>query len=607
MRISPEILKSATWKPVPDTLSNPLISILIKFKKAGKPFGWRRLQMHQMVHEMKFGGAFTKQFDDKESTLFHTEHCMLMGIRHYGIMQDFCHAWGRSRNYPLQHFKHFMERVGPQRATRSDKGISMIEDVDFAKRKITPFSIFKQQRGNLLYGDYSAAETSKRTKILRDIWESMDPDMQMPFAAAAKERHIRAPHIWDDIKEELKKSDGCVSWRDLALSIGDWCCANTISSYVTKIEDFSYVSSRLVPYISEATRIRRKLWAHAFLVFWEYAKRLNLRVLLCHMDEKWFYACVCRRNGKSILSIGVSPKTYKVQHKNSIEKIMCVAVSGFVFHNSDITTGGQPVKISFSRCGKMMPAKRNSYKRVYRADGTWKNDGIQLRRKGELYWKAMEVTGSDTGTEKQPKFDLLSLHRDVIFPSMELEARKHGCIIRYQIDGAGAHQDRTFRNYVHQEFLKRGWMFNMQPPQSPASNTKDYLIFPLMSKSMDKYRTNKLFKWDEIWNAARRSWDIMHLSTISRAYAAHHQVVFSMFESDGSNEYLHGKGAMHFGIRRNYVCTSEGVIVLKQSVTGNDPSLKHKMPSLPVDYNSLDVLEKSAVVQATSIHSYCTC
>ena len=74
-------------------------------------------------------------------------------------------------------------------------------------------------------------------------------------------------------------------------------------------------------------------------------------------------------------------------------------------HNNDIAASGKAIPIARVRVGKKVKAKKDTYKRVYREDGTFYYPKIaanQLRRKGEMYYKSFELTRSSEGTEKDP-------------------------------------------------------------------------------------------------------------------------------------------------------------------------------------------------------------
>eukprot|EP00978_Attheya_sp_CCMP212_P046191 scaffold378327_cov47-Attheya_sp.AAC.1 len=63
----------------------------------------------------------------------------------------------------------------------------------------------------------------------------------------------------------------------------------------------------------------------------------------------------------------------------------------------------------------MQKAKKNSYSRVYRNDGTYhypKDPANILRREGEENFENWEIQGVSEGTAKNPKFSLLKYKQE---------------------------------------------------------------------------------------------------------------------------------------------------------------------------------------------------
>ena len=112
----------------------------------------------------------------------------------------------------------------------------------------------------------------------------------------------------------------------------------------------------------------------------------------------------------------------------------------------------------------------------------------RLRVKGNEYFKNWEITAANEGTLKDPKFSLLKLFEDEIFPALdqlavELETRLGKRImIIFQWDNASPHSSKILMKYLQEEFKKRNWHIFPQPPRSPLSNVHDTWIFPSLSK-----------------------------------------------------------------------------------------------------------------------------
>lgn len=169
------------------------------------------------------------------------------------------------------------------------------------------------------------------------------------------------------------------------------------------------------------------------------------------------------------------------------------------------------------RCAQL---RKDSYCRVYREDGRCHYPKIpenRLRKKGELYFEPMEITGSSEGTPQNPKYSLQRFFRDIEIPKLDDIAAKLSMqlykrvVIRYQKDNAGPHQDATLLQLISAMFADRGWMFVPQPPNSPVTNTKDCSVFPAMSERVtEKQGLNfggRAVKCGELWAMVDQVWD----------------------------------------------------------------------------------------------------
>ena len=99
-------------------------------------------------------------------------------------------------------------------------------------------------------------------------------------------------------------------------------------------------------------------------------------------------------------------------------------MSAFMPTDNDVEKGGQSFKLLCTWAGAMVEAVRDSYKRVYKDDdsGDYHYPRIPdnlLWPAGQLYFKSMEITGSNEGTDKEPKFSLLKLFKEEGLPAMD--------------------------------------------------------------------------------------------------------------------------------------------------------------------------------------------
>jgi hypothetical protein len=216
----------------------------------------------------------------------------------------------------------------------------------------------------------------------------------------------------------------------------------------------SYDKTMFHPKLDDSCKARRLQWGVAFWIFWETATPFahRIQIVLIHMDEKWFYAIAIRKNNKRMPFLGVEPVQHAIHHKSHIPKVMRICSTAFIPHGNDMESGGIAQKLSIVHCGKMLPAQKDSYKRVYKPDDSFHYPKIPanlLRKKGEDYFVALDVNGSSSGTEKSPTFSLMEDYfMEHEFPAMdnlvtELDSKRPGIkhVVRYQLDGAGPHHE----------------------------------------------------------------------------------------------------------------------------------------------------------------------
>ena len=315
-------------------------------------------------------------------------------------------------------------------------------------------------------------ETTSRLsdKDLQLEYENLPQRERNAYVSIAQRNMNRSAHLWGELKQLLIKTKGKISYETMATQLGDIVSPNTISSWLKRQEGFYVRKDRILPSLDSQAMARRVAWAHSFWLFW-YSARLvkseKALFVLVHMDEKWFYAVRTRSNCKVLTSIGLEQADYRAHHKNHIGKEMYIVVTAYVLRDgNDITKGGTAIPVSLVRVGKMVKAKQDSYKRVYRDDGTYrypKTEGNLLRRKGEEYFKCCELTGSKEGSKKKPKISLLKVYQEKIIPDLEEKIVRRfnnngtrSVVIVKQEDGAGLHQDKTYLREMQQMFDERG-------------------------------------------------------------------------------------------------------------------------------------------------------
>jgi hypothetical protein len=101
---------------------------------------------------------------------------------------------------------------------------------------------------------------------------------------------------------------------------------------------------------------------------------------------------------------------------------MVICSTAILPNNNDISSGGLSFKLSCERVGRLLPAQKDSYKRVYDENGLFaypKTPTNILRKKGNLYFHPLEIKATSEGTNKFPKFSLLNFFKTKEIPNLE--------------------------------------------------------------------------------------------------------------------------------------------------------------------------------------------
>ena len=540
------------------------------------------------------------------NTLFATS--TTIGGKYRGWTKAINHAFGVCRRKAGRTFENFVDGdFNVQRKQRSDKGSSIFKDDFKRKQTFTAYNAFKRRR----CGEYRESFGRIPETDIKNEYEALTEETKAAYQQLAAAEYERSKYLWSELEEFLLKCKGKVSYRTIAAHLGNIVSHPTIISILKQQEGYHTRKDRILPSLDSGKRELRHKWADTFWLFYRSCAAIPTsvaKIVLLHFDEKWFYAAVARSNNKVLTSIGLEPTDYYTRHKSHIHKEMFAVFTAFVLNENDITKGGDPIQVDCVRIGKMLPAKRDSYKRVYRDDGTYHHPHLpenKLRSKGQEYFTNLDLTGSSEGTEKNPKVSLLKMYKERVIAAIEREIiekyNENGTvrvIVVKQEDGAGAHNDHKYVTEMKRIFRDKGWLIFNQPPQSPITNVHDACIFPMMSKKVSREQAvtfgSTLLKGEQLHETIMKVWkDDANKQAIARAFAGHHQIVEEIRQNKGDNKFLSEKGGLSFGIRRTYIRNEEGTgvvpitiapqnemetdagrILNQQRITG----LKHQIP-----------------------------
>ena len=515
-----------------------------------------------------------------EHHLLNTVACLFSGHtstngQFRGFCSYICKAFGITYNTLTHSIDKFIStNYTMKRAIRIDKGKTIFNCEKKRKARFTAYNTFKKRK----LSEFRETTEKIPDDIIKNGFDNLDNNELAAYEILAERDRSRAVHLWDELKDLLLKTKGKISYKTMRQQLGSIVSENTIRKWLKRQDGFRLRRDRILPSLDAAAKLRRLVWTHSFWLFWLSARLIPIEkaiMVVCHMDEKWFYAVRTRCNTKVLTSIGLEPNDYYAHHKNHIGKEMYICVTAFVLtNNNDIRMGGTAVPVSMIRVGKMVCAAKDTYKRVYKPNGKFHYPKIaanKLRTKGQFYFKALELTGSSEGTDKCPKVSLLKCYKEQIIPDMERKIKERfsnggsrEVIILKQEDGAGLHTHKTYIKEMKSEFWeKRGWLLFNQSSQSPTFNVHDSCIFPMMSKHVSREQAltfgSRLLKGEQLYETVMKVWqDPANLIAISRSFAGHWQIVCAAMHHKGDNMYLKEKGGLSFGIRRTFIGNERG-------------------------------------------------
>ena len=566
-RLKQAIIATRKWRTTPQQPSLPLYDFLQE--NESKPHGWLRQ---------------TLPFKNEKKQLNEQEHMLLLVMtslfttnssfsgHEKGWTTLLANAWNVDRKVIQLKIDNYVKNdFSCKRKERSDKGATIFTCEKKRAATFTPLNEFKKAK----HLEFRESTGRLDHPQLKQQYNQLPQNEKQFYENEATINIQRSATLWDELKDLLLKTKGKISFTAMANHLRI-VSTSTIFRHLHLQEGFTMRKDRVLPHLDAAAKLRRVVWACQFWLFWKSVRAIppsKVKVVLIHMDEKWFYAVRARSNCKVLESIGLESNDYYSQHKNHIGKELYIVATAFVLNNNDITAGGKAIPIACVRVGKKVKATKDSFKRVYKEDGSFHYPKIlsnQLRRKDEMYFTSIELTGSSEGTSEEPKVSLLKQYQDIIIPAIEEkvverfneEGNVKVCIVK-QEDGAGLHTDKTYQTQMKREFGDREWLLFDQPSQSPVTNVHDACIFPMMSKKVSSEQAmmfgSTLLKGEQLNQTVNKVWnDEDNIVAMSRAFAGHHQIVCSILHHNGDNSYLSKKGGLTFGIRKTFVRDHEG-------------------------------------------------
>ena len=408
-------------------------------------------------------------------------------------------------------------------------------------------------------------------------WDTMklDPNMRNHctyWEKRARDHDAAQPMILPQIIGILRKnptlSFAAVSEKltDWTSSATPWCSGETIRRLFEACRYSTYLE-RALPLMTALQRKKAVKFGQLLRSNWGQGAG---KFLVINIDEKWFMG-LRAAHAKLCEVLGLEKSHLYVRHDSHISKLMVVAATGFAFEDH-FENGGEGVALGLYRCWAAKTAQRQVHK-AHKDPETGAitfpnvaNGGTLLRVKGQQYMVDVTVTGSNEGSSTEPKFSLLRLLREHLFPDVDKLVCVGGLYEGYkpvwQWDNAGPHADGTLVQWIKETCAAKGWLWMPQSPQLPISNTCDLYVFPLMARlhaHLCREEAGKsVASTDVIWQKVQEVWRNMPSADIAMAHVLAYRVMGKVVASGGKTDFLDNDG-IHSGLRKDFTRTDRGI------------------------------------------------
>jgi hypothetical protein len=340
-------------------------------------------------------------------------------------------AWGVGRNFPTENIKRGQRQqeaeTGGRATTATEKKpnptqVSVIDSLDAAKLHMSARNLFIADRIAERANEekvfaYDKQSRAQQFHLFREEakaeWLLLDGNNRDYWEALSWSKVARQPQIRDNIIEVMR-GNPAKSFEQIANDIGGWCSVRTIFRWISQHSGYATCAQRALPLLTSIQKQKHVAFATRLRNNWNLPRQ---KILWINYDEQWFYGWVSRCNAKMCEVLGIEKTHTYLYHKCHINKVMAVAFTAFAFDCS-VENGGHGLKIGLYRVQAARVSQRDVRESRLDENGSRRYDGEIVRMKGDAYLIDCNVTGSDEGTSNNPKFSLLALFRDQVFPKI---------------------------------------------------------------------------------------------------------------------------------------------------------------------------------------------
>ena len=266
-----------------------------------KEYGWiRKLLPKQNDEDDK-----RKKLSGNQRMIFITTYNLFSGFsKTHGPLKGwqnyFYNAWGVSKWTANRIVDAYYDNgFIPDRKTRNDKGMTLINSEKKRKATYTPFYVYKREQTQRRYRSHTLRLDAE---MLKEEFEGKDDLEKRTYQNIADNFIRQGFSLHHNIVKALQKLCGNMTYRGIANFIGGTVTENTVAKHLKSLDSFSVAKTRVLPQLTQHSMERRLEFCESFFIFWQSAKCLksNIKMIVTHMDEKWVQAVVTRTNIKLI-------------------------------------------------------------------------------------------------------------------------------------------------------------------------------------------------------------------------------------------------------------------------------------------------------------------
>ncbi len=125
------------------------------------------------------------------------------------------------------------------------------------------------------------------------------------------------------------KAYNCVTYRQLAGQINNWCQHTSIMNWLHSHETYSLYAKNIKPGLTPENQLKQVAFSRRVQQRW--GLEPGTKFLWIHCDEKWFHEIVPRTNAKACSELGIEQTSHSFHHKKHIAKVMAHCCVGYLF------------------------------------------------------------------------------------------------------------------------------------------------------------------------------------------------------------------------------------------------------------------------------------